>query len=236
MSSAEPIRILIAEDERGFLQALATYLSSEDRLILTARDGEEALRVLDQEPLVEIIITDLVMPGADGLAVMKRALERSPDALIILMTGYGSIDTAVRAIRSGAFDYKTKPFLLEELGLALHRAEAHMRLRRERAQLIEERILLRARVAELDEELRRSRLAQDSSGDRGDSFAPPPLEVLGVRLSAHDALSSYQRWDLDAPGDEDLAFLQELHKQGAIEPARYRRLEKRLARGQRIAS
>lgn len=155
MNRGEQIQILIADDETSFLRALATYLSRDDRVILQAHNGNEALRMLEETPSLDIVVTDLVMPGADGLAVLRKALALNPNKLVILMTGFGSMDTAALAIKEGAFDYRGKPFLLEEIGLSIQRAVAHIQLRRERDQLVQERKKLKNRIMKLQRKLDR---------------------------------------------------------------------------------
>ena len=236
MADGERIRILIAEDEPSLIKALATLLHREDRQILLAHDGIEATRLLGEHS-VDIVVTDLVMPGVDGLGVLKKSLEVNPKTLVILMTGYGSIDTAVRAMKEGAFDYKGKPFLLEEIGLSIQRAESHLRLLRERDSLIMERDALYQRILQLEEELDKIKSAQESR--QGMTGTPPynPLHVLKNRLDPHEASYSYQQWESGSDIDDDnKSLLRRLMDEGAISLEQYHRLRQMLFRDRETVS
>jgi two-component system response regulator AtoC len=235
MGDADRIRILIAEDEAGLIKALATYLHREDRQLLLAHDGAEAVRLLD-EHAVEIVLTDLVMPGVDGMGVLQKSLEINPQTIVILMTGYGSIDTAVRAMKEGAFDYKAKPFLLEEIGLSVQRAEAHLRLRRERDRLAQEMDSLRQRLFQLERELDEIQSSNASGKGQKDFQIQRPLHILRNRLDPHEASSSYQQWEPDSTLNEDKDLLRWLRSQGAISLEQYRRLSRILLRGRELVS
>lgn len=119
-------------------------------------DGTTALAAWEKAPC-EVAVLDLRMPGSDGIAVLSRLRALDPDALVILMTAFGSIATAVEAMKIGAFDFLTKPFDLEELEVRLERALALRRTRQENRTL--------RRLA--DDEARRSGLAGASAAMRG---------------------------------------------------------------------
>lgn len=222
MKAGGTVKILIADDERSFLKALATYLSAPHREIVTATSGTEALEILEIEN-PDIVITDLVMPGCDGLSVLRKAVANGRKTLVILMTGYGSLDTAVRAMREGAFDYKAKPFLLEEMGLCLARAEEHLGLLREKELLKKQKEELEARVEFLENEL---------SGKALNSKAPgPPQEALPVVFSEprpERAALRYRRWESRSEGEEDLEVLRGLWEKGFLTLEQWKRLERKL--------
>ncbi|HYL79716.1 MAG TPA: sigma-54 dependent transcriptional regulator [Candidatus Acidoferrum sp.] len=131
-------QILVVDDEASQREILRTILSSEDYRVETAGSVAEALLKSEQKRF-DLVITDLRMPGADGLALVGRLTREDPPTLVILMTAYGSIDTAEQALRQGAFDYLTKPLEREELLLIVGRAF-------ERIQLIQENRLLRQQL------------------------------------------------------------------------------------------
>jgi two-component system response regulator PilR (NtrC family) len=106
--------ILVADDEPGVRESLAEILRDAGHEVRTAADGRAALAALEEQDFA-VIITDLRMPGADGLEVIKRAREISPQTLAIVMTAHGSVDTAVEALRAGASDYILKPVLFDDL-------------------------------------------------------------------------------------------------------------------------
>ena len=101
-------RILIVDDEPGILSGLKASLAHENYTVLTASDGLRALHILEKES-IDVIISDIKMPKLDGLALQKEALKRNPDQIVILLTAYGSVETAVQAMREGAYDFLTKP-------------------------------------------------------------------------------------------------------------------------------
>jgi len=222
MSSQEPIRILIADDEVGFLKALATYLGKPWREILTTRNGAEAVSVLESSK-VDVVITDLVMPRLDGLGVLQKVVESGARTLVILMTGYGSIETAVRAMSQGAFDYKTKPFLLEEMGLAVARAEAHLTLLREKEALIRERDSL---LNEL-EQLRNLVVSRDAP-QVAQPKRSPKLNVLEKTPNLQTAFSWYKRWRPENSMEEELELLRELREQGLLTQEQWMKLQRRI--------
>jgi DNA-binding NtrC family response regulator len=109
-----PEAILVADDEPGVRESLAEVLRDAGYDVETAADGRAALTALETRDFA-VVITDLRMPGADGLAVLKRAREISPQTLVLVMTAHGSVDTAVEALRSGATDYILKPVGFDDL-------------------------------------------------------------------------------------------------------------------------
>ena len=106
--------ILVADDEPGVRESLAEVLRDAGYDVQTAADGRTALTALEARDF-GVVITDLRMPGADGLAVLKRAREISPQTLVLVMTAHGSVDTAVEALRTGATDYILKPVGFDDL-------------------------------------------------------------------------------------------------------------------------
>ena len=106
--------ILIADDEPGVRESLAEVLRDAGYSVATATDGTAALAVLEERDFA-VIVTDLRMPGADGLAVLRRARELSPQTVVLVMTAHGTIETAVDALRAGAADYLLKPVVFDDL-------------------------------------------------------------------------------------------------------------------------
>ena len=106
--------LLIAEDDEVVRDLLRTAFQRSDLTVHIAGTGTEAIGILDQNP-VDVILTDLKMPGADGLAVLAHARKIQPSAEVILMTGYATVESAVKAMKMGAFHYVTKPFDTEEV-------------------------------------------------------------------------------------------------------------------------
>jgi two-component system sensor histidine kinase/response regulator len=146
MSDPASSRILIVDDEVSQMKALCDTLGDHGYEAVGFTTGEAALGAL-RETQFELILTDLMMPGMDGIALLRAALDRDPNLVGILMTGQGTIDTAVDAMKTGALDYILKPFKLSIILPVLSRALAVRRLRMENAEL-EARV--RDRTAELE--------------------------------------------------------------------------------------
>ena len=107
-------QVLIVDDEPNLRKILSAQLTRDGYDVLTAEDGEQGLAQL-KEHHIDLVITDLKMPKVDGMALLKRALVDEPDLPIILITAHGTIDTAVEALKAGAFDFVTKPFDKDEV-------------------------------------------------------------------------------------------------------------------------
>jgi DNA-binding NtrC family response regulator len=119
--------ILVVEDEDSAREKLAELLRGEGYEVYEAADGNTAKDFINQLDL-DIIITDLMMPGADGIDVLKHAREVSPQSLIVLMTAYESVETAVEALRLGAQDYLLKPLIFEDVLRKVERLTTHHKL------------------------------------------------------------------------------------------------------------
>jgi DNA-binding NtrC family response regulator len=109
-----PEAILVADDEPGVRESLAEILRDAGYEVQAAADGTAAFAALETRDF-GLVITDIRMPGADGIAVLKRAREISPQTLVLVMTAHGSVETAVEALRAGATDYILKPVVFDEL-------------------------------------------------------------------------------------------------------------------------
>jgi CheY-like chemotaxis protein/glycine cleavage system H lipoate-binding protein len=123
---ADKTRILVVDDELPVVKSVAAALQSEHHIIDTALSAEEALRKEDQGPY-DVIITDLMMPGLSGMALLKMLREKRPATKVIMITGYPSVKSAVEAIKVGAFDYVPKPFTPDDLRSVVARAVATLR-------------------------------------------------------------------------------------------------------------
>jgi two-component system response regulator HydG len=131
-------RILFVDDDPAFVEVVKKALHHHGFSVLTATTGEGALALLRTED-VDAVITDLRMPGMDGLQLVERITQLRAHVPVIVVTAFGSMDTAVAALRAGAYDFVTKPFTLDVLALSAARAVKHRRL-------TEEVMKLRARV------------------------------------------------------------------------------------------
>jgi len=119
-------RLLIVEDEGILRDNLTSVFLEHGYETKAVATGTDALKLLDREQF-DLVITDIRMPGADGLAVLRKAREGGDNALVLVMTAYGTVDSAVEAMRLGAHDYIQKPFDLDELEMKVVRALDHQR-------------------------------------------------------------------------------------------------------------
>ncbi len=130
-----PTRVLIVDDEPDVVANWARILERDGFQCLTATEGERAVALLQTER-PDVILTDLAMPRLDGMALLARALEADPDAAVVIVTGHGTVQSAVEAMRAGAFDYLLKPLPSNDvLRLVVERAAARRRLVEENRRL-----------------------------------------------------------------------------------------------------
>ena len=139
MTSRAPRKALIADDDHKVRTTAAEVLTTEGFEVVLAANGEEALELFSAAS-PDVVIVDLKMPGCGGLEVLRRVKAKAPEVPVILITGYGEVKTAVEAMRSGAYDFLAKPFMLEDFVATVVRAL-------ERAELLGELESLRRRVA-----------------------------------------------------------------------------------------
>ncbi len=133
----EPIQILIADDDKAFRALLWETLKTPAREIRLAANGREALDIL-KEKRFDLLITDIRMPEMGGIELLKEAKRLQPHLLVIIITGYASLETAIQALKEGAYDYIRKPFNLEELKVSVENACVRVLLERENQRLLED--------------------------------------------------------------------------------------------------
>ena len=119
--------ILIAEDEKILREGISQAFSEGGFKVVEAASGREAIEKLDRQ-VFDLVVTDLKMPGSDGMEVLKRAKAVNEQTLVIMMTAFGTVESAVEAIKHGAYDYIQKPFSIDELEVKIQRALEHHRL------------------------------------------------------------------------------------------------------------
>jgi len=135
------LHVLIVDDERSIRQACQEIVESLGYDVATAGSGEQAYTILEKQN-VDIVLLDMKLPGASGIEVLRQVRRLRPDALVVVITGYGTIQSAVEAMKNGAYDYVTKPFGTEELRLLLERLTGHLQLKAEN-RVLRERVKAR---------------------------------------------------------------------------------------------
>lgn len=131
------VKILIVDDDSSIADIFRDILSTEGRTVDVCYDGISALEKL-KDGSYHVIIVDLVMPEVDGLEILRFAKKVNPEAMVIIITGYASLESALAAIKEGAYDYIRKPCKLDEIRLAVDNAIEKIKLNYENKKLIEE--------------------------------------------------------------------------------------------------
>lgn len=131
------IRTVIVDDDRTIGDILKDLISKEHISVEVFNDSLEAVKFITREP-VDVVITDLMMPSISGLEVLRQAKVMNPEVVVIIITGHGSLETAIEAIREGAYDYIKKPFKLQEMEIVFKNAVEKVNLIREKTQLLKE--------------------------------------------------------------------------------------------------
>src|SRR5579863_5772214 len=130
LEPANFLNLLIVDDERSIREACREVAQSLGYTVFVADSAEHAYRLLDLQSFDSVLL-DLRLPGAGGLEALRRIKDRRPEAVVVVVTGYGTVQSAVQAMKHGAYDYVTKPFSLDELKLLLERVGSHLKLKSE---------------------------------------------------------------------------------------------------------
>jgi DNA-binding response OmpR family regulator len=152
------IRILIVDDDEICREILRDSIAQEGVEVALSGDGLEGLEKLAEEPF-DILITDINMPRMDGLTLLREARQRYPHILTIIITGYGSLESAIEAIRQGTYDYMQKPFKIDELAVTTRNAVEKIKILKDKQRILEELESAYRRLHQLEEEQRLSREA-----------------------------------------------------------------------------
>jgi DNA-binding NtrC family response regulator len=134
---ANRCHIVAIDDDRQMLELLRKVLADHGYRVSVRASAVAALKLLDEDP-ADVVLSDVRMPGLDGMALLERIKKHAPDTIVVLMTAFGSIDSAVEAMRRGATDYITKPFKMEEVLVVLDKALGDRALHRELESLRDE--------------------------------------------------------------------------------------------------
>ena len=123
-------KILVVDDEKSMREFLEIMLRKEDYKVSLAPNGEEVLRLIERD-IFDLVLLDIRMPKMDGIAVLKKIKALSPETVVIMITAYASAETAIKAMKEGAYDYITKPFKIEEIKLIIKNALEKKNLQKE---------------------------------------------------------------------------------------------------------
>jgi len=123
------MKIMVIDDDETFLAKMEKILSLEEHAVITAISGERALSILDENGF-ELILMDLKMPGLSGVDLIRKIREAGCNAIIIMITGYGTIESAVQTTKAGAYDYILKPFEFTVLKNKIKEVESELNLRK----------------------------------------------------------------------------------------------------------
>jgi two-component system nitrogen regulation response regulator NtrX len=175
-------RILVVDDEPGVRAALVNILRDEGFEVVAADSGEAGLASAEREPY-DAVLLDVWLPGIDGLETLQRLRERRPDAEVVMISGHGTIDTAVRATKLGAFDFVEKPLSLEKTLLVLRNALRQRRLEQRNRHLLEQ-------LSRETEVLGRSAAAERLRREVGIAAgSPAPVLVCGEPGSGRESVA-----------------------------------------------
>src|SRR3989454_4097975 len=170
-------RILVTDDEDAIREIVSSMLSSANFVCSQAASGKEALALLDSGEEYELMLSDLMMPVMDGIALLEASKERFPDMPVVMVTAVTDVSIALNAIRNGAYDYLLKPFEREQLLATVRRALENRRLKLEnREYLTNMELLVEARTEQLRKAMGNLERSYDIT-----------LEALGDALDLKDA-------------------------------------------------
>jgi two-component system response regulator AtoC len=134
MATAELKRVLVVDDEENIRHMLGAVLRQEGYEVTVAESAAQALAAMEQQP-IDVLLSDIRMPKLSGLELLDRVQRTYPRTVVIMMSAYGNVDTAIEAIKRGAYDYIAKPFKPDEVVLLLRKAEERERLKQENIKL-----------------------------------------------------------------------------------------------------
>jgi DNA-binding NtrC family response regulator len=128
---------LVVDDDEAVREVISSYFTKLGMTVTGAHDGRSAVSALERSNgRFKVVVTDLSLPGADGLAVLRAARQANVSSYVVIVTGYASLDSAIAAVRLGAYDYLTKPFSLGQLDVILRRIADRESLERENRDLV----------------------------------------------------------------------------------------------------
>jgi DNA-binding NtrC family response regulator len=179
--SVNTLGVLVVDDEADVRELLVEYFKTKNLDVSAAADGRAAQAAIQREPArYGLVLTDLQLPGLDGLGVLRTVKQANPSAYVVIITGYASLDSAIQAVRLGAYDYLTKPFSLGQIDVVLQRVRDRLALEAENRRLsrqvsrrdgIDARTPVLARLEAIESRLTRiEHMLRDAVDTRGDRY------------------------------------------------------------------
>jgi DNA-binding NtrC family response regulator len=132
-----PWEVMVVDDDEAIRELIVSYFNGLGMLVTGAKDGRAAIATLQRSAgRFGMVVTDLNLPGADGFAVLQAAMQANNSCYVVIVTGYASLDSAIHAVRVGAYDYLTKPFSMGQLDVVLTRITDRAALERQNRDLV----------------------------------------------------------------------------------------------------
>jgi len=132
-----PWEVMVVDDDEAIRELIVSYFNGLGMLVTGAKDGRAAIATLQRSAgRFGMVVTDLNLPGADGFAVLQAARQANNNCYVVIVTGYASLDSAIHAVRVGAYDYLTKPFSMGQLDVVLTRITDRVSLERQNRDLV----------------------------------------------------------------------------------------------------
>ena len=218
MERLNPDKILIIDDEKSLRDGAERILGRMGCEVFKAETGEEGLEIVHSEP-VSIVLLDMRMPGMDGMEVLQKLMELDEGIIVIVITGFATIETAIEAMKTGAYDFISKPYEPDQLRIAVNRGREKVRLKRDTRKLKDEQ---QQTLEDLHTEQSRTHTIIESLPN-GVIVTDPSEKVILINPAArqHLALDT----EADPPGDDIDTY---------IEDGELRRLIKDISKGRYI--
>ena len=216
----QKLRVLIVEDEATVGYLLLDIVSAEGHEVVLCRNGSEAVERLKNHEY-DLVITDLIMPGADGFTVLREATQLYPKIVVVMITGYATVQDAIKAVNAGAYYYLRKPFHLDEIRVLVRHACERIYIFQENERLAEE---LRKTAEQL-----RLLLDQQSKGEGEALFETEEPEVSSALMGGQRLPPSYYRSRTrDTEVLSDLERMAQLKNDGFLTEEEVTALKKKL--------
>lgn len=230
MDGKKPIKLLVVDDEKIFRNLLNRTFSGEGFQVELAPDGKSALEMV-REGLFDIVITDLMMPQMGGMDLLQKVKAFSPTTVVIIITGYASLDSAMMAIRQGAYDYITKPFRIEQIIHTVTKAKDNLELIRQNRELIVRLEDAYHRIEELINGTEKLESDDDEGGELTDPKRKKILDSMYALKKYQAELAQLKLLSSNPPKNNLLSQIEEaaqLRDAGKISESEYRKIKTRL--------